>query len=797
MNNTYRLGRLFSISGYAFGIIFAFLDKLYIKQGQFFIIDFVILGLLAVNFVVLERMGRYITVYQYGIYQFFSFLALSLGTGLIMVSYKAFFVVLFFNGIFQFLYFNSKLYLKQIPLLALAITIIAIIYLAVEKWDSSFLSFLVLGVLTIVLYLVGYFGVRYVEIILERHNEQSLSLNDMLKVVEEKAEEAKQGTKAKSAFLASMSHEIRTPINAFIGMNEMVLRESSDPKIRAYAEDARSAENHLLMLINDILDFSKMESGKMDIVSVEYDTRSNLHDLYVMFAAKIREKNIEFVCDIDSEIPSRLVGDDVRIKQVLTNLLSNAFKYTNEGKITFSVKQLSIDEKRSVLEYSVKDTGVGIRDEDMDKLFEAFRRIGENSNNRYVQGTGLGISITCSLLELMGSHLEVKSVYGEGSEFSFQLSQNVASDEKLGEFAKNIDDNPEKINLVSALEAENIRILVVDDNPMNITVFKNYVKYDGITVDHAENGYDCCEIVKKHRYDLIFMDHMMPGMDGVETFRKLQSMSDNMSADTPVIMLTATATAHIRDKFMGYGFADYLSKPVDSSRLLSKIAEFLPDKAKLVKVEAGGEAPPDCTGIPIVDGMDEKFAQMHFATREQLIESIRIFISLSESDKDQLEGFYREGVVNGDFTEYRTKVHSMKSSAAMIGIIPLAGMAKVLENAAASEDRDTIDKLHEVFLDNWVHFTGLLDVFEEKDQNSSKQSASENISAIDDLLTIMKCSAEEVELDALDDMMNMLEGYEYQGEMKQFMKKLASVVKLFDTDSIVSLINEYFSMKTG
>lgn len=613
-------------------------------------------------------------------------------------------------------------------------------------------------------------------------------LIENLKYEKKRADEANE---AKSRFLANISHEIRTPINAFIGMNEMILRESRQKEITGYAQDAKNAAGLLLMLINDILDFSKMESGKMEIVPVEYDMRSLLHDEYIMFASKAESKGLELEFDIDAEIPCKLVGDDIRIKQVVTNLISNAVKYTNKGKIVLSVKQSFCDDQKTVLDFKVSDTGIGIKKEDMEKLFEAFQRL-EEKRNRNIQGTGLGINISLQLLNLMGSQLHVQSKYGEGSEFFFTIEQKISDPEKIGKFTCSAPDIPEAEKTFSTLEAKDVKILVVDDNPMNISVFKNYIKADGITVDEAENGYKCCELVTKNVYDIIFMDHMMPGMDGVETLHKLKEMPDNLSVNTPVIMLTANAAANIREKFLNQGFADYLSKPIDSSKLIRKIAAFLPDKVKVKKMKINHSV-TEKTELPAVDGMDLKYAQSHFAYNEQLMESIKMFLRISGTDAAQLNEIYAEKVSKGEFSDYRTKVHSMKSTAAVIGLIPLAGMAKILENAAASADQETIFKLHDVFVKNWTEYKNLLKVFQTDEEKKEKPLAAENLQSVENLLKALAKAAEDVELDSLDEIMKMLNEYEYNDDKKDLISKLNTAVEMFDTEKVSEITKNYFT----
>ncbi|MBQ8038650.1 MAG: response regulator, partial [Lachnospiraceae bacterium] len=342
---------------------------------------------------------------------------------------------------------------------------------------------------------------------------------------------------AKTNFLANMSHEIRTPITAVLGMNELILRESKNHTIRQYAKDIEGAAKSLLSIINDILDITKIEAGKLSVISVEYDFAAVIKDVVNMISFKAKVKSLEFEVLIDKNIPQKMVGDDIRLKQILVNLLNNAVKYTHEGKITLSIYEISsaCDEIEKI-HFSVKDTGIGIKKEDLQKLCEPFERI-EEKRNRNIEGTGLGMSITKQLLELLNSHLQVSSIYGEGSEFSFTLEQRIADKTPIGNLEEHIDADTEIYR--HSYEAPKAKILMVDDNELNRKVFMGLLKSIKIQVDEAGNGKTCLEKVKNNQYDIIFMDHMMPELDGIETFRILKEMKEFRTKNIPVVILTA------------------------------------------------------------------------------------------------------------------------------------------------------------------------------------------------------------------------------------------------------------------
>ncbi len=396
------------------------------------------------------------------------------------------------------------------------------------------------------------------------------------------SERAIAASEAKSAFLSNMSHEIRTPINAVLGMNEMVLRECTDSNILAYSENIRTAGTTLLGLINDILDFSKIEAGKMEIIPVDYDLVNVLSDLVNMVRTRAENKGLAIVTDFDPEMPEFLHGDEVRLKQIITNILTNAVKYTEKGSVTFSMSSRKVenDPDRVILRVAVRDTGIGIKQEDMAKLFSEFERI-EEKRNRTVEGTGLGMSITTNLLSMMGSSLKVESVYGEGSVFSFELEQGVVKPTPIGSYEKAYKQAmSERRKYREKFTAPEARVLVIDDTHMNIVVFRSLLKQTGVNIDTAESSDEGIVLALKNKYDIIFLDHMMPGKDGIETLNELKNAESNPNADTPVICLTANAISGAREKYLEAGFDDYLTKPIDSAKLEDMMYEYLPEDKK-------------------------------------------------------------------------------------------------------------------------------------------------------------------------------------------------------------------------
>lgn len=414
--------------------------------------------------------------------------------------------------------------------------------------------------------LVGY-SIMFVDM------TQSRNQIEQMKLLKANAEKA---NRAKSEFLARMSHEIRTPINAVIGMNEMVLRESSEEDVKKYSMDIKTSAHALLGIINDILDFSKIESGKMEIVPAEYEFNSMLNDLYNIFSLRAQEKGLRFDVSVEPSLPSRLYGDDLRIRQVLTNLLTNAVKYTRKGTVAFEVTG-EREGTDVILHFMVRDTGVGIRQEDIPKLFSAFERIDEEKN-RNIEGTGLGMNISMQLLKLMDTDLHVESVYGEGTRFFFALRQGVVNEEPIGSFQERARRAAKEHNYHASFTSPEGEILLVDDNRVNRRVFCGLLKQTQIKITDVGSGRECLDHVRQKHYDIIFLDHMMPEMDGMETMQRMREMEDNLCREAPVIMLTANAIMGAKEQYLAAGFDDFLAKPIDQTKLERLLMHWMPQE---------------------------------------------------------------------------------------------------------------------------------------------------------------------------------------------------------------------------
>lgn len=400
-----------------------------------------------------------------------------------------------------------------------------------------------------------------------------MALIDELNLQRQKADSANQ---AKAEFLAHMSHEIRTPINAILGMNEMILRECTDSEIINYASQIQNAGTSLLAIVNDILDFSKIESGKVEILPLEYGTASLFHDLIVLTKLRAESKHLKLCASISPEIPSKLFGDEIRIKQIVTNFLSNAVKYTKEGSITVTATSEPAGEHSIKLIIKVTDTGIGIRKEDIPKLFTSFERL-DYKQNRHIEGTGLGMAISKQLVTAMHGEITVESQYQKGSTFTAIIPQAIIDDTPIGNLGQRFEQLQKKpkgegVNFT----AQNASVLIVDDNAVNIAVVSGLLKKTKVSITSATSGEECLSLVKQQHFDIIFMDHLMPSMDGVQTLANMKSMPDNLCQTTPVIVLTANAVSGAKEMYLSSGFTDYLSKPVDPMKLETLLLEYLP-----------------------------------------------------------------------------------------------------------------------------------------------------------------------------------------------------------------------------
>lgn len=509
--------------------------------------------------------------------------------------------------------------------------------------------------------------------------------------------------KAKEHFLANMSHEIRTPINAILGMNEMILRECDEADVLEYSQNIKEAGNTLLTLINSILDFSKLTDDKMEIVPAKYSVANVIWDVVHMTENRAHAKNLTFEVNADFRIPESLYGDDVKLRQIITNLLTNAIKYTEKGYVRLSIQLEQMDEEVATLYVEVKDSGVGIKEEEMDQLFQSFGRVNMD-HNRTIEGTGLGIPIVQQLLTRMGSRLEVSSTYGEGSTFSFYLKQAIIKRTPMGDYNHYKARRQKKQEPQNYIVTKNAHLLVVDDNEMNRKVVKGLLKHSQAVIDTAQSGAQAIELVRKNVYDIIFMDHMMPEMDGIETmeFMKKEKL---LPAHTVLIALTANAIKGARENYLQAGFHDYLAKPVDSAGLEHILGQYLPaemveyqrfeKKSKTEPVEE--DQPSDTFSAQELQDICKICPQLH------ILVGMSYCMNSKDFYLDVLNTFFERNIVSKihaayeekQWHEYEIQVHALKSSSLSIGALTISEFARNMEDACKYGQVEFVEQNHE------------------------------------------------------------------------------------------------------
>lgn len=517
--------------------------------------------------------------------------------------------------------------------------------------------------------------------------------NEDLRDSELKAENA---NRAKSDFLSNMSHEIRTPINAILGMNEMILRECKDKKILEYASAVQTSSNALLSLVNDVLDLSKIESGKLEIKEEEYKLQDLILNSYGMISERLEKKGLRGSIFCNANLPSGLVGDFSHLRQILVNFLTNACKYTEKGNVDFFILG-SVTGNEAKIIFSIKDTGIGIKEENRSKMFKKFERF-DLQRNRNVEGTGLGLSISKQLCDLMGAKIEVKSEYGKGSEFIITVPQKIFDATPVGEISPKGKQKEKEIQIYhQSFEAPDVDVLAVDDVELNLIVFENLLKETKMKIDLVESGAAAIERASEKHYDIIFMDYMMPEMDGIQTLEKLRSL-DTPNNKTPVIVLTADALAGVREKYIRAGFKDYISKPVDGNQLEKMLIRYLPQQKVFLKT--GKEDIPCGEKISRFKNMlpefDYETALSYCDESEEFcIEIISEYCT--NNHIDDLKNYFEEC----EWENYRQRLHSLKSTTRTVGLAALSEEFRMQEAAVKKCELDYARKNHKHLMDHY------------------------------------------------------------------------------------------------
>ena len=509
--------------------------------------------------------------------------------------------------------------------------------------------------------------------------------------------EAENANKAKSQFLANMSHEIRTPIHGIMGMNEMVLRETQDENIRGYAKNIKNASENLLEIINGILDFSKIEAGKIEIEETAYSLRALLNDIVNIIAPLAGKKGLDFQVKVDENLPSELYGDVAKIRQVIVNLLNNAVKYTKQGKVTLHIRGALVGDNLN-LKAKIEDTGIGIKEDNIEKLFVDFER-AEMDKNWEIEGTGLGLAIVNKLVQYMKGKIKVNSVYGEGSTFTVTIPQRIIDRRCIGDFQVEREDSVNETYSTRFI-APSAKILVVDDHEMNLMVLKNLLKESRVQVTTCSSGKECIELMIHNTYDVVFLDHMMPEMNGIETLEEI--IKKNVKRESKIVALTANAIVGVKEMYLSKGFDDYLSKPIDIVKLERLLLTFIPKKKiQMIELPVEIKGYQKQTNELINDRwqyIDQSIGMKYSSDNEDMYKSlVQVYCDFAENKMEQLQDTFNSKVWN----DYVTYVHAVKSTSLNIGAKKLSALAADIEEkgmeylAGVDEKLDYLMEKHE------------------------------------------------------------------------------------------------------
>lgn len=640
-------------------------------------------------------------------------------------------------------------------------------------------------------------GQKKTSALLQAKEQKDVELQDAMKA-------AKKAEDAKDIFLANMSHELRTPINTILGLNELIIRESQDEAIKEYALDIRQAGSILLTMISDILDFSKLEAGQLQLMEGIYDISSLLNDLINSISIQLRKKKLDLVLDIAKDFPYKLMGDEIHIRQIISNLLSNAVKFTEKGKITLHLGWKQLEKDEIEIDVIVKDTGIGIKERDMPKLFGAFQRMDSSVRSKDKR-TGLGLAITKRLIEMMGGELEVQSVYGKGSAFSFKLVQHVVDSAPLGDFEKQYKESlRSRENYQQKFIAPLGRILIVDDNTMNLAVAQGLLKQTRLQIDVASSGEECLELIKRKTYHLICLDHMMPVMDGVQTLHAIRAMEGNPSKDIPIIALTANAVTGAREFYINEGFQDYLTKPIDADKFENMLIEYLPDNVVYLTEDQdmGREYEKEDAELAL-SIKESQLYMMGFNIRNGLKymngdkvlygKVLRDFHTILKEKEEALKDFLKKG----DMPDYTITVHSLKGNARNVGADDLADEAFTLEKMSKAGQLEDVEVRSPILFSMMKNMRESLKVYLDYEEKTGDVKEAEKDTAVkkiteDDWKKALQELADRLDdfdADSVNEKLKDLKRYDRPEADQKMLRLCEKAVKDYAYDIALEIVN--------
>ncbi len=596
-----------------------------------------------------------------------------------------------------------------------------------------------------------------------------------LQIAKTKAEEASE---ARANFMSNMSHEIRTPMNAIVGMTEILLREDMPKQQKEYMENIKNSGNALLGIVNDILDFSKIESGKMDIVEEDYMPRTMFSDLRMILLNRIGDKDIDLIFDIDDRIPNRLYGDSLRLRQVILNLANNATKFTQEGYVKLSAQVQKIEGSDIELYFSVKDTGQGIHKEDLEKLFHSFQRV-DTKKNRNVEGTGLGLAISKQLVELMDGDIGVRSEYGKGSEFYFTVHQTIPTNQE-----DIVSEPMETLNFI----APDADILIVDDNEMNRKVAKGLLEPLQMKMDFAEDGAKALQMIEKKRYHLVFMDHMMPVMDGIEATKRLRRVEDAYYKQLPVVALSANAIKEVRESFFQAGMNDFVAKPIDMKDICKVIRKWLPSEL-IIETQVQMNNAVDADDLPAIEGLDVQEGVKNSGSKELFLSLLGDFYKLIDMKSTKIEKCLADGMIR----DYTIEVHALKNTARMIGAMELSEMFYQMEMLGNAEEVEALVQRTPEVLEKYRSYKPILKPFAEGQEQDKKEASKAELIEI---LQKLRYAMDGFDLDTVDEAMKQLEECQIPSACQEKIELLRAYVADVAMEEVMSTTDEMIQLLT-